>query len=154
MTKTKALSLVSILAVLILAGSWSYLNLLRETQGKSYWEWHTLREQGFEQLRRELRPLIEVAKGAHFNAEEVAAQARKVDAAAKAIPTLFEAVAPAGAAGPEIWASGSEFGQILNAFLSKTSSLSANPPATAEELRAAIDAIQLDCAECHRNYRD
>lgn len=156
MTKLhKQIFLGSTAAVIIGLMVWIYIYFTQAVDGKTFYEWHSLREAAFEEMRRELRPLTQMAKGdLRFDKSVVDEQTAKVHLAALDIPPLFEPNAPFGDANAAIWHENSDFEQRLAELLKRTKSLETSPPLSVTELRNSIDQLQLVCADCHRKYKD
>lgn len=151
----KTLVLLVVALFLVLGLVWYQLNWNRTVNGESLGHWHNVRADGFSTLRKELRPVSEMAKGdLPFDAEKVEEQSRLVFAIAQTLPSRFIANAPSGDALSSIWAEGSDFNERLARFIEKTQALSENPPGDYQQLRFAIDQLQSHCSECHKMYRD
>lgn len=149
--------IISIVTAVTLACSiiWYQINWNREVDGKSLRQWHQSRVEGFTSIRKELRPLSEMAKGdAPFDVQKVAMQSQQVFAIAETLNKRFSANAPSGDAKAEIWYEGSDFNQRLLSFIEKTQRLAGAPPDNFESLRSSMDELQKHCSECHKRYRD
>jgi len=147
--------LIVMVILLVMGLLWYQLNWNRKVNGETLGYWHQIRVDGFSTLRKELRPVSEMAKGdLPFDAAKVEEQSMQVFAIAQTLPSRFIANAPSGDALPGIWAKGSDFNERLARFVEQTQALSEKPPSDYQQLRLAIDQLQTHCSECHKLYRD
>ncbi len=154
LSKGRLITLGTLALTLIISG-YLYYDFTKEVDGKTFREWHSLRSAAFKKVRAELRPMTDMTKGdVKFSQEVVRKQSVLLNDAAKALPNLLSHNAPSGDASAAIWKSDSDFKLRLKAFIAKTTDLAQSPPKSLDQLTTQIEALQTDCTNCHKRFKD